>query len=107
MRHLPALDYINQSIYFPWGAGHKSLQIPVKLDNRRNGAPRVSPSAVLVSFIQPTLMAPALSNFGNDIGEERRARATEVFEKTNTIIGWKQALKSRKTHNSDHIQPEE
>lgn len=31
--HLSLQDYINQSIYFPGEAWHKSLQIPIKLDN--------------------------------------------------------------------------
>lgn len=32
--YLPAQDYINQSIYFPRDAQHKSPQIPIKLNNR-------------------------------------------------------------------------
>lgn len=32
--YLPARDYINQSIYFPRDARHKSPKIPIKLNNR-------------------------------------------------------------------------
>lgn len=72
--HLPAQDYINQSIYFPRGARRKSLQIPVKLDNRRTGASRVTLThAFFFSFFAhfANLMDLVLSNFVEQCVEEQ------------------------------------
>lgn len=115
----PAQDYINQSIYFPRGARRKSLQIPVKLDNRRTGAPRVTLCRTFFFFAHFTnLMDLVLSNFVEQYVWKRRkkregggggggegwcgggggckARGIEAFEKTNSIIGWKRGAQVEK-----------